>query len=113
MTEVLAEVCRNKTIESIHYGSIVVCDKDGNILHYCGNPDKITFTRSAAKAFQFLAVYESGAIKEYGFEVSTSDSPELVVDCREALCYKTGTVTALNRLDVLMETEERIFYVCR
>ena len=43
--------------------------------------------------------------------VSTSDSLELVVDCCEALCYKTGTVTALNRLDVLMETEERNFYV--
>ncbi len=69
MSEILAEAYRNKTVESVHYGSIVVSDKDGNILHYCGDPDLITFTRSSAKAFQFLPVYESGAIKRFGFSL--------------------------------------------
>lgn len=66
MAEILAEVYRNQTVESVHYGSIVVCDKDGSVLYYCGDPDLITYTRSSAKAFQFLPVYESGAIKRYG-----------------------------------------------
>ncbi|MCK4857718.1 MAG: asparaginase [candidate division Zixibacteria bacterium] len=69
MTEILAEVYRNKTVESVHYGSIVVSDNKGDILYYCGDPDKITYTRSSAKAFQFISVYESGAIKKFGFDL--------------------------------------------
>jgi L-asparaginase II len=69
VSEILAEVYRNKTVESVHYGSIAVCDKEGSVLYSCGNPDLITFTRSSAKAFQFLPVYESGAVKRYGFSL--------------------------------------------
>lgn len=69
MSEILAEVYRNKTVESVHYGSIVVSDKDGAVLWACGDPDLITYTRSSAKAFQFLPVYESGAVKRYGFSL--------------------------------------------
>jgi L-asparaginase II len=65
----VAEVYRNKTVESVHYGSIVVSDKDGNILYHYGNPDLVTFTRSSAKAFQFMAVFESGAIERHGFDL--------------------------------------------
>lgn len=50
----------------MHHGSIVVCDKHGAVLYYCGDPNLFTFTRSSAKAFQFLPVYESGATKKYG-----------------------------------------------
>lgn len=65
----IAEVYRNKTIESVHYGSIVVSDKDGNILYHYGDPDLVTFTRSSAKAFQYMAVFESGAIERHGFNL--------------------------------------------
>lgn len=66
MSEILAEVYRNKTVESVHYGSIVVVDKEGTVQYYCGDPEQVTFSRSSAKAFQFLAVHESGAIKRFG-----------------------------------------------
>jgi L-asparaginase II len=65
-TAILAEVYRNKTVESVHYGSIVVSDNQGNILYQVGDPDLVTYTRSSAKAFQFLPVFESGAIKRFG-----------------------------------------------
>jgi len=39
------------------------------VLYYWGNPDLVTYTRSSAKAFQFLAVYESGATKRFGFSL--------------------------------------------
>jgi L-asparaginase II len=67
VSEILAEVYRNRTVESVHHGSIAVSDKDGNVLYHCGDPELVTFTRSSAKAFQFLPVYESGAIKRFGF----------------------------------------------
>lgn len=66
MSEILAEVYRNKTVESVHYGSVVVTDRDGNILYYAGDPEMVTYTRSSLKPFQFTAVYESGATKRFG-----------------------------------------------
>lgn len=66
MSEILAEVYRNKTVESVHYGSVVVTDDKGQVLWYAGDPNMITYSRSSAKPFQFLPVYESGAIKKYG-----------------------------------------------
>jgi L-asparaginase II len=69
MPDILAKVYRNRTVESVHYGSIVVSDKDGNVLFYHGDANLITYTRSSAKAFQFLPVYESGAVKRFGFSL--------------------------------------------
>lgn len=66
MSEILASVFRNKSVESVHYGSIVVTDNNGTVLYYCGDPELVTYTRSSMKAFQFLAVYESGATKRFG-----------------------------------------------
>jgi L-asparaginase II len=66
MSEILAEVRRNGNVESLHYGSIVVCDKDGTVLYYNGDPEMMTYARSSAKAFQFLPVFESGATKRFG-----------------------------------------------
>jgi L-asparaginase II len=68
-TAILAEVYRSKTVESAHHGSIVVSDNEGNILYAVGDPDLKTYTRSSAKAFQFIPVYESGAIKKYGYNL--------------------------------------------
>lgn len=65
-TEILSEVRRNGTVESVHYGSIVVCDNKGTVLYHVGDPELVTFTRSSAKAFQFLPVFESGATKRFG-----------------------------------------------
>lgn len=45
---------RGGTIENIHYGSIAVVDAQGRLLHAAGDPQFMTFTRSALKAFQAL-----------------------------------------------------------
>lgn len=45
---------RGETVENIHYGSIAVVDARGRLLHAAGDPEFITFTRSALKAFQAL-----------------------------------------------------------
>ncbi len=66
MSEILTEVYRNKTVESVHYGSVAVTDANGELLWFAGDPEMITFSRSSAKPFQFMPVFESGAIKRFG-----------------------------------------------
>jgi L-asparaginase II len=41
-------------VENIHYGSVAVVDAAGRLLYSSGDPDFMTFTRSALKPFQAL-----------------------------------------------------------
>jgi L-asparaginase II len=60
-------VYRGDSVESIHRGSAVVCDSAGNIKFQVGNPDFVTYNRSAAKPFQVIPLVESGAYRKFGF----------------------------------------------
>jgi L-asparaginase II len=64
---VLAEVTRGDLVESVHFGSIAVVDRDGNLLASIGNPDLRLYFRSSAKPFQAIPLIESGAADRYGF----------------------------------------------
>lgn len=65
--EILARVIRGETIESIHRGHIIVVDGDGNEIFSLGDPDFVTFYRSAAKPFQVIPFLLSGAAERFGF----------------------------------------------
>ena len=65
MAENIANVYRGDLIESIHQGDIAVVDDKGNIVAEVGDPDKITYWRSAAKPVQVLPVITSGAAEKY------------------------------------------------
>lgn len=67
MVTSLIEITRGKIVESIHYGDVAVVDSEGKLLYYCGNPQKITYIRSAAKPLQTLNVILSGAHIAYNF----------------------------------------------
>ena len=56
MPELLAEVFRGKIAESRHYGHVAVCDSSGQLLAWAGEPDTVTYIRSAAKPIQALDV---------------------------------------------------------
>lgn len=74
--ELLVEVTRNNTVESRHFGSAVVCDYQGNVIHSWGDIDGIIFPRSALKPFLAIQLVETGAYKHY----SLSDA-ELSLAC--------------------------------
>jgi len=59
-----------------HYGHIAIAGADGKILYECGDPEHITYSRSAAKPIQAIPVIESGAIDKYGIT-----EKELAVMC--------------------------------
>jgi L-asparaginase II len=67
---------RNGAVESVHYGSVAVVDRDGALLHAAGDPDCLTFTRSALKPLQAMPFVAAGGVDRYGLT-----SVELAVIC--------------------------------
>ena len=67
LPEILAHVIRGETIESIHRGHISVVDGEGRTIVSVGDPQAVTFLRSAAKPFQALPFITSGAADGFGF----------------------------------------------
>lgn len=65
-TEVLVELTRGAAVESIHRGAFAVVDPEGRIVFSRGDPGLRTWTRSAVKPFQALALFESGAMDRFG-----------------------------------------------
>ncbi|MBA2379595.1 MAG: asparaginase [Blastocatellia bacterium] len=64
---ILVNVIRGETVESIHRGHWLAIDGDGNVIGTAGDPETVTFIRSAAKPFQALPLITSGAADTYGF----------------------------------------------
>lgn len=63
----IAAVTRGDLVESIHRGHLVVIDGFGDALLSLGEPDSVTFIRSAAKPFQLMPCIASGAADRFGF----------------------------------------------
>ncbi len=57
----LVAVTRGGRVESLHFGSIAVCDARGRLRASCGDPGLVSFLRSTAKPLQALPFVESGA----------------------------------------------------
>lgn len=69
MTEppILAKVIRGETVESVHRGHMVAIAGDGRVLFEIGDPQTVTFFRSASKPFQAMPFITSGAAEVFGF----------------------------------------------
>ena len=66
-SEILAKVFRGETVESVHRGHLIVIDGDGKEIFKLGDPETVTFWRSAAKSFQALPLITSGGAEYFGF----------------------------------------------
>lgn len=54
----LVHVVRNGVVESVHRGHVVVADPQGKVLAALGDPQRLTYVRSAVKPFQALATLD-------------------------------------------------------
>lgn len=63
---VAVEVYRGETAESFHRAHLVVADGAGNVVASVGDPDLVTYLRSAAKPFQAIPLITSGAADAFG-----------------------------------------------
>lgn len=66
MVEILVKVIRGDLVESQHRGHLVVTDRDGKTLFSLGNPDHVTYWRSAAKPFQAIPLIERDVVEKFG-----------------------------------------------
>ncbi|HMO81191.1 MAG TPA: asparaginase [Pyrinomonadaceae bacterium] len=65
-SKVLAKVVRGGVVESVHRGHLVVINGDKTVAS-AGNPNTVTFFRSAAKPLQAIPFITSGAADAFGF----------------------------------------------
>jgi L-asparaginase II len=63
-----ARIDRGGIPESYHLGVAALADAQGNIRAHWGDPDLVTFPRSALKPFQAVDLIESGAFDALGLE---------------------------------------------
>ena len=72
----LTVVSRGGTVESLHAGSIAVVDRTGRLLYAAGDPEVLTFTRSALKPLQALPFVAAGGVERLGYAM-----PEVALLC--------------------------------
>ena len=64
----LVEVTRGSDVECQHAGSIAVVNTRGELLYQCGDPHRLTFTRSTIKPFQAAPFLQSGGVTHFGLD---------------------------------------------
>jgi L-asparaginase II len=65
MAHFSVELLRGSLVESVHRVSVAVVDASGHLIAAAGNPDLVTYWRSAAKPFQALPLVEDGVLERY------------------------------------------------
>ncbi len=65
MTDFLVAVSRGTLIESTHEVAAVVVDAAGRTLAQAGDPELVTYWRSAAKPFQLLPLLRDGGLEHF------------------------------------------------
>src|SRR6267154_2964316 len=89
----LVENLRGSVVESRHQVHVAVVDSAGTLVAQAGDPDLVTFWRSAAKPFQAMPLVEDGVTDRFGFTseelalvcASHSSEPAQVTRVRELL----------------------------
>lgn len=61
----LVETTRGSIVESIHFGSIAICDSSGALVAAVGDPKAVVFLRSSSKPFQVLPLVEGGGMERF------------------------------------------------
>lgn len=102
--EILANVIRGETVESIHRGHFIVLDGEGRTVASAGDPSTVTFYRSSSKAFQAIPCITSGAADRFGF---TEDEIALAVASHSGEKVHVETAARMLAKAGLSETDLR------
>ena len=93
-SEILAEVIRGETVESIHRGHLIVLSGDGETVFQIGDAETVTFFRSASKALQVMPCLMSGAAEHFNFGMR-----EIALACASHSGEKMHTALAAEMLE--------------
>lgn len=91
-------VCdRDGIVENRHLIHAAVVDSTGKLLFSVGDPSRMTLSRSAAKPLQALAILETGALEQFGFDdadlalmCASHSSEDRHIDRARAMLSKVG-----------------------
>src|SRR5438093_6408702 len=86
------EQLRGGVVEAVHDVHVAVVDSTGGIVARTGDPELVTFWRSAAKPFQAVPLVEDGAAERFGLT-----SQELALACA-AHSSEPGAVAEVRAL---------------
>ena len=102
--EVLFEEYREGVLECLHYGTACVVDENG-VVFSVGNPDWLSFYRSASKPIQALPVLVRGLHKKYGLteeETAIFSGSHWGDEDHVRVCESILAKTGLNEEDMCM-----------
>ena len=97
----LVELRRGSVVESRHRVHVAVVDDGGRLVAHAGEPDLITFWRSAAKPFQAMPLLTDGAADRFGLTMA-----ELALCCASH-SSEQGQVALVRDLLVKIGCTER------
>lgn len=99
--ELLANIIRGETIESVHSGHLAIVDGERNTVAELGEPSTVTFLRSSAKPFQAIPFLTSGAAEAFSFaedevamSIASHSGEPMHVDRVHRMLEKTGFTEA-------------------
>jgi L-asparaginase II len=103
-TDSTIDVVRGRVVESRHHVHVVVCDAAGATVALSGDPERLTYYRSAAKPFQALPLVEEGVADRLGMTeaelalccASHQGEPEHVEGARSILARAGVAESALR-----------------
>jgi len=90
----LANVTRGESIESQHFGHVVVADAEGRIIFALGDPRCVTYIRSAAKPFQAMPLFEDAVPEIFGFR---DDETAVIMSSHNGEPKHVDAVTSILR----------------
>lgn len=94
---------RNGIVENRHVVHAAIVDSRGQLLFSLGDPLRITLLRSVAKPAQALAVAETGALEQFGF-----DEADLALMCASHSSEDRHVARAQRMLAKSQHTEDQL-----
>ncbi|MGZ7442605.1 asparaginase [Paenibacillus sp. TH7-28] len=93
----LVEEYRGGVLENVHYGAVSIVDEQGRILYRAGDPEHMTFLRSAAKPFQAIPGMKRRIDRVYGLSpeeaalfAASHRGEDYHIAALESILQKTG-----------------------
>ncbi|GAA3403624.1 asparaginase [Paenibacillus hodogayensis] len=93
----LVEEYRGGVLENVHYGAVSIVDEKGRVLYASGDPQHLTFLRSAAKPFQAIPAMKRRIDEIYGLDgheaalfAASHRGEAFHIEALESMLRKTG-----------------------
>lgn len=93
METVLVREYRADLLECVHSGHIAIVGEAGDLKGYAGDPEFVSFTRSAAKPLQAIPGVRGGIVEHYGF---TPDEIALMTASHRGESYHVSALESIS-----------------